>query len=162
MPDDTHLVTRAWKHLGYRGLFLLLVGVVQAGYGSGLLTAARYPARDAHWWPAAARQAGGLPLGTWGIIWLAAAATCLVSAWFTVDQIGYATAELLTAGWAALAMQRWITTGEPGAWAPAVIYAGVAAGILLVSRWPEPVPPISLPPLPGQPGLLTPPPRKPG
>lgn len=140
------MIRRAWQRLGRRGLFLLLVAAVQAAYGAGLLAAAGHPSRAVHWWPASLGQLGGIPLDAWGILWVTIGALCLAGAWTTADRYAYAAAELLSTGWAAFALQRWMTAREPGSWALAVIYGGIAAGILIVSGWPEPRKPPGPPP----------------
>lgn len=154
------LGARAYARLGRRGLFMLLLGAVQVIYGAGLLAAAGTRPARLHWWPGSVSEPGGLPLGAWGILWCAIGGLCLSAAWTTADRIGYAAAVLLNTGWAALAVQRWLATGEAGAWAPAAIYTGIAVGVFLVSGWPEPVPPPDLPvlpppPTPGQVAALT-------
>ena len=79
---------RAYALLGHRGLFLLLLGLVEIIYGAGLLTAAGRDPRTEHWWPAAAGRVGGLPLGAWGAVWILTGSLCLVTAWTAADRIG--------------------------------------------------------------------------
>lgn len=137
-----------YARLGHRGLFMLLLGGIEVIYGAGLLAAAGHDHVREHWWPASVQELGGFPLDTWGIIWCAIGVICLASAWSKADRIAYAAAALLNTGWAILAVHRWLTTGEAGAWAPAAIYTGIAGGVLLVSGWPEPV---AIPPIPALP-----------
>lgn len=146
----TRLRKQAYALLGHRGLFLLLLGLVEIIYGAGLLTADGRNPRAEHWWPASAGGLGGLPLNLWGTVWILIGSLCLLTAWTEADRIGYAAGVLLNCGWATFAVQRWLTVSEPGAWAPAAIYAGIAAGVFLVSGWPEPpkVPLVILPPPP--------------
>ena len=149
-----------YVRLGRRGLFLLLLGTVQAAYGAGLAASAAAPPGRPHWWPASTGHLGGLPLDFWAAVWAAVAALCLVTAWTPADQIGYAAGVLLNTGWSAFAVRQWLTSGEAGAWAPAVIYTGIAIGVLIVSGWPEPpkAPLIILPPPPDLGGPPEPPP----
>lgn len=146
----TRLWRRAYGLLGHRGLFLLLLGVVEIIYGAGLLTAAGRDTRTEHWWPASVGDLGGLPLDLWGTVWVLIGSLCLLTAWTAADRIGYAAGVLLNVGWSAFAVQRWLATGEAGSWAPAAIYTGIAVGVFLVAGWPEPpkTPPAALPPPP--------------
>lgn len=139
--------------LGHRGMFLMLLGCVQIIYGAGLLAAGN-PVHE-HWWPGSLTSLGGFPLSMWGTIWCAIGALCILTSFGRggSDRIGFAVGELLNFGWAVFAIQRWISTGEKGAWAPAAIYVGIAVGVFIVSGWPDtpktPLPDLSqLPPPP--------------
>lgn len=147
------LARRIYKQLGHRGLFMLLLGVVQVIYGVGLLSAADTKPSKLHWWPGSVGQLGGFPLSMWGTLWCVIGGLCLVTAPTRADRISYAAAVLLNFGWAIFATQRWIATGEAGAWAPAVIYTGIGVGVFLVAGWPEP----ASTPLPQLPQLPPPP-----
>ena len=158
-----HARAAVYGKLGHRGMFLLLLGVVEITYGGGLLAAARTPPARLHWWPGSTGELGGLPLNLWGTVWVLIGTLCLLTAWTAADRIGYAAAVLLNCGWSAFAVQRWLTTSEAGAWSPAAIYTGIAVGVFLVSGWPEPPKPADLPPPPAPEDLaaLLPPQRPP-
>lgn len=151
-----HAWDAAYARLGHRGLFLLLLGLVQVIYGAGLL-AADHDVRHEHWWPASVGNLGGFPLDMWGTVWVLIGVLCLITSWTTTDRVSFAAAVLLNTGWAAFAVQRWIATAEAGSWAPAAIYTGIAVGVFLVSGWPDiPKPPPGPPPGAGR--ELPPPP----
>lgn len=128
-------------HLGFRPAFLVLAGVVAIVYGAGIIVAAGSNQAAIHWWPGSLRSLAGVPVLTWGVIWCCTGSFLLGSLWSrsAMNRVQFAVAAALNGVWAVLAIQRAVSSGEPGSWAVAAIYAGIAAAILLVSSWPEPV-----------------------
>lgn len=124
----------------FRAAFLLLIGVMQILYGLGLLAASGHHAGALHWWPGAVNQVADLPLRAWGIIWVAVGVVLTVTFWCHRDRWQFVLAAVLNATWACLAVQRWLVTREPGAWAPAAIYTTIAVAVLLICIWPDPPP----------------------
>jgi hypothetical protein len=122
----------------HRSVFLLLVAAVEVLYGAGLIAASGHDPARLNWWPASAGRLAGLTLLAWGVIWCATGAVIGGTCWLRRDRWQFVLAALLSAIWACLAVQRWLDIREPGAWAPAVIFGGIAAAITLVSAWPDP------------------------
>jgi hypothetical protein len=138
-------MTRTWyqeceRRMGRRGVFLTLLALIDAGYGSALIAADRgHPV----WWPASVARAdhhhhlAGLPLATWGWIWIITAVFLLTGVLSYQDRVQYAAGSLIPVAWGILAADWWLRTREPGGWGVMCIYLGAAAAILLISGWPE-------------------------
>jgi hypothetical protein len=130
--------------MSFRSAFLALIGVVGIIYGSGIVVASGYNPDMIHWWPGSVHRLAGMPILTWGIIWCCVGSFMLGSLFSLPrwDRAQFAVAAALNGCWAALSIQRSVISGEPGAWAPAAIYGGIAIAILIISAWPEPIPEI--------------------
>ncbi len=120
----------------FRSAFLALLGIVQILYGTALLAAMDHG--GLHWWPGSVTTLLGMPLSVWGIIWCAIGLTIILTSWRRDDKWQFFLAAGLNTVWGGLAIQRWWETREPGAWAPAVIYVGIAVAGLMISAWPDP------------------------
>ena len=122
----------------FRAVFLLLIGLMQIVYGAGLLEASGHHPSALHWWPGAVTSLAGVPLRGWGLIWITVGIILAVTCWMRLDRWQFVLAAALNATWACLAVQRWLMTREPGAWAPAAIYITIAVSVLLIAIWPDP------------------------
>lgn len=127
-------------HLGYRPVFLVLIGIVEIVYGAGIIVASGSNQAAIHWWPGSLHSLADMPLLTWGIIWCCIGSFLLGSLWSrsAMNRLQFSVAAALNGVWAVLALQGAVSSGESGAWAPAAIYTGIAVAIMLISSWPEP------------------------
>lgn len=132
------------RHVGRRGGALALLAAVDVGYGIALYTTRPVTMRyTPTWWPASLGVLAGIPVHIWGIVWVCVGlfmATGVPRRWR--GQHGgrwqFAADVALKSWWALASVLHWWKYGAPGAWAPAVTYAGFAALVLLIAGWREP------------------------
>ena len=131
------------RHIGRRGMVLLLLGLVDLAYGAGMILARPVTMRYAPtWWPASVGQLAGLPTHTWGWIWVGIGFflfTGIPRTWRD-DHGGrwqFAAEVALKSWWALAALLYWWKYKALGAWAPAATYVGVAVLVLIISGWPD-------------------------
>jgi len=125
----------------FRSTFLFIIGITELPYGIALWlgSVAKQPL---HWWPGYASEVLGLPLTFWAWAWMIVGTFLLATCWLHNDRLQFALAVALNVAWAGAVIQHAITgPSESGAWGPASIYSGIAAGIFMISAWPDPVPP---------------------
>lgn len=132
------------RHLGHRGAFLLLFGVIWILVGVSLLPDADIPARPPH----ELLLFEHLPLWLRIAYWMAPGAVAFGSAFLRGpghDTAGFAlliVAPILRGGSYAWAWVAWMASGgrvgEDRGWLGAVVWAALAGCILIVSSWREP------------------------
>jgi hypothetical protein len=131
--------TQAWARgirreyltsIGRRGLMLFVLAVQFGLYGIAVLTAAP----NAGWWPVYADTLLGLPVNSWGYIWVGCSIFLLFGAPLKRDRAQFGLAAGMAGLWAAAAFYTAIY------WGPGVTYASLAFLILLCSSWPDPTP----------------------
>jgi PAS domain S-box-containing protein len=120
--------------VGRRGYALLFFCLVDVIYGWTMA------------WPTAQTRAVGqyayadslLPLRLWGVIWLVVAAVCLVQAFMRQDRVAFAMAIFIKLAWAAIGLAGWLSGDVPRGHLAAVVWAGFAGLVAVMSSWPEP------------------------
>jgi hypothetical protein len=121
--------------LGHRGAILLILAVIDISFGLSLVVplASSHPSQSTIW-----REHYGSDR-MWGMAWCAVAAVLIFYAFRRRDAIGYATA----IGWkvtlGASSLASWGFGRVTAGWLLAVIWISVAALVLVISDWPEPV-----------------------
>jgi hypothetical protein len=121
--------------LGYRGAFLLFLAMIDLVYGWFLVNPTDESINTSQFvW-----RDHIMPTQAWGVIWLAAAAVLVISAFVKQDRVGYAVAIGLKVGWAFIAAASAITGHVPGAWSAVAIWGGFACLTIMESGRPEPL-----------------------
>jgi hypothetical protein len=115
-----------FKHVGHRGAFLLFLALLDLLYGYSLFTGHEHSVNLV------------LPWLVWAIIWSVAGVCLLVGSIVHNDRIFFALATTIKAMWAFVFLHLWIYDHAPMAWASMVIWAALAALVVVVSFWPEP------------------------
>jgi hypothetical protein len=92
------------------------------------------------------------PIEFWGIAWALVGLSCVVHAFLSRDQVGFAAAIGIKLVWAVAFVGSWVIYDVPRGWLGAATWAVVAALVGVISGWPEPTrrpsPRPGLPPLP--------------
>jgi len=128
-PALRRLISRVHRKIGYRGMFLALLGAIDILLGAYLLVSRLPPAP------------GVVVLGesAWGGVWIGAGLFLFTGAPATRDQWHFAAAALLKTAWAGefarLAIIR--HAANHWLWLLAAAWILVAATVLLISTWPE-------------------------
>lgn len=126
------------KCLGPQGAYLAVTGVAWMLYGSGVLMDPR---------PTTIRSAAVLshlaPMEMWGVMWVFCGTVTFLASWTKspgIIDLGYATATLPPLLWALAFTASWVLGEYTDAWSGAVVWAAVAARLMIVAGWPEPIP----------------------
>jgi hypothetical protein len=123
----------------FRSSFLVILGCIQIPYGIALLLSQRSDV-PVLWWPGALRTVDGVSVTAWGWVWIACGVFVLATCWRIDDRVPFAVCVMLNFVWAALAIQRGLTSPrDTASWGPGVIYLGISVGVLMISAWPDPV-----------------------
>jgi hypothetical protein len=121
--------------LGHRGAILLILAVIDISFGLSLIipVAGSHSPQSTIW-----REHYGSDR-MWGAAWFVVAAVLVFYAFRRRDAVGYATA----IGWkvtlGASSLASWGFGRVTAGWLLAVIWISVAALVLVISDWPEPV-----------------------
>jgi hypothetical protein len=123
--------------LGRRGAILLCYGVVWAIIGYGQITS---PAPDLRGLRLLLQT---MPLDVWGWIWVTSGLIAIASAWLPQgrDWPGFLALPLMVLPWAVSYLLAWIIGDYPRGWVAAVVWGAIAAPVLVVAGWREPVRP---------------------
>lgn len=78
-----------------------------------------------------------LPMPAWGLVWSAAALSCVFFAFRVVDRIGFSTTIGVYVLWALGFLTSWIVLGIPRAWLGAATWGVMAGLVFIISGWPE-------------------------
>lgn len=127
----THAAARVGARVGRRGYTLLVLGIFDELYALSIPAADTTRTATARW------LAHVLPLDAWAALWAAAGIVLVISAFLDRDQVGFATAELLKAGWALVYLVGWIWHDVYRAWVSFVVWTLVASWLFIISTWPE-------------------------
>lgn len=114
--------------IGRRGLVLLILAIEFGVYGVAMIAAQP----SAGWWPVLQGFVMGVPVKTWGAIWVAFAIFLLLGIPLDQDRAQFAAAAGLTSLWAMAAVSY-----RAALWGPIAIYAGHTLIILVNSSWPD-------------------------
>lgn len=128
--------------IGRRGAFLTLFGVAYLMIGQALVTSTTTPIVR-HVFRFALSI---LPLPGWGVAWLVCGTVAIVDGLWPHgrDMIGFAAAVLAPVAWSIVYLAAWLQLDAPGApvgrnlWESALLYAVIAAAVLIVAGMPEP------------------------
>lgn len=124
------------RGLGRRGAFLLLVGIMWATYGYGLIHS---PLGDQRGLTLLIRLC---PLPRWGYVWLIAGTIAVIAALSTRrrwDEVGYVAVLIPPMLWGLAYLTAWWPLGVyPRGWATAAVWGMVTTAVMIVAGWPEP------------------------
>lgn len=121
-------------HLGRRGRVLLFFGFLDLIYGASLIFPDREVSRTALF-----MYLGELmPIGAYGIVWMAVGVVCLWQSFLRRDSVGFATAISIKVAWGLLCVGGWLFGGVERGYASATIWLGLAWFVWIISGWPEP------------------------
>lgn len=123
------------SRLGYRGAFLLFLGIIDCIYGWFLIN----PTPETRHTSQFIWRQSVMPTEAWGAIWLTVGVALLASAFLRQDRIGYALGIGLKVGWGCVALVGGLNGHVQGAWASVAIWGGFAALTILESGRPEPL-----------------------
>ncbi len=128
---------RLGRALGRRGAILLSYGIVWAIIGYGQITS---PAPDLRGLRLLLQT---MPLDAWGWIWVASGIIAIVSAWLPQgrDWPGFLALPLMVLPWMVSYLLAWIIGDFPRGWVATVVWGAIAAPVLVVAGWREPVRP---------------------
>lgn len=131
------VVRRLGRTLGRRGAILLSYGVVWAIIGYGQITS---PAPDLRGLRLLLQT---MPLEAWGWIWVASGIIAIISAWLPQgrDWPGFLALPLMVLPWMVSYLLAWIIGDFPRGWVATVVWGAIAAPVLVVAGWREPVRP---------------------
>lgn len=121
-------LARAAARAGERGFALLACAAIDLAYGTGLLAGHT---------PALTHAVLILPVRAWGWIWVITGVLLLTGVPLKGgdDAWHYALAVALKCTWGALILSYWAEHGDPGGWASAAPWLGLAAILLLIAGW---------------------------
>lgn len=123
----------------YRARVLLIAGLEAAGFGIAILQAVVIGNPVAGWLPQADRHITSVPDLGWGVIWLTAGVLIAGLCWWRpADRYLFALAVFLHTGWTVAWIIHFLRHGQQGDWGPALAFATIAAGLALISGWPDP------------------------
>ena len=118
-------------HVGFRGAFLLFLGLLDVIYGWSMFT-----------------EGGAtglvhqitlfLPWQAWGILWIVVGASLLFGAFRWKDKQYFAVATSIKFLWAAFWFSAWYFDGVPRGWVSTIVWATFGMLVFIVSYWPEP------------------------
>lgn len=128
---------RLGRALGRRGAILLSYGIVWAIIGYGQITS---PAPDLRGLRLLLQT---MPLEAWGWIWVASGIIAIISAWLPQgrDWPGFLALPLMVLPWMVSYLLAWIIGDFPRGWVATVVWGAIAAPVLVVAGWREPVRP---------------------
>jgi hypothetical protein len=135
-------VLAALRRFGHRGSVLIGYAAVCEAYGTGLAIG----------YAPTFHAAFHLPLTEFGWVFIATGVTVAAGAPRRRDGAHFALAVASATGWALLIATHWASAYG---WAAGVSWAGVAAGLLLASAWPDAPRRMRAPPLPDLSRLLS-------
>jgi hypothetical protein len=142
---------RAWalrRLNGRRGAFLCLFATVYLLIGYSYLSLPSTAARSTafRWLP------DWFPLTYLGWPWIIAGLIAITSSYAyeppRSDRAGFSAMTAVPLAWSLMFLLLWLAGFAPTGWISASTYAGFAAGVMVVSGWPNPVPIPPLPPIP--------------
>ena len=123
----------------FRARVLLIAGLAAAGFGIAIVQATESGNPAAGWLPQADRHITSVPDLAWGITWLAAGGLIAGLCWWRpADRWLFALAVFLHTGWTVAWINHFLRYGRAGDWGPALAFATIAAGLALISGWPDP------------------------
>lgn len=129
---------RISAHIGRRGAFLALFGIVYLLIGYSYLGDRPTPAVRA-----ALRLAINVaPLWVYGLVWILGGATALIVGLIvppTRDAVGFIAMITLPTLWACVYFAAWLHNDAPRGWTSALLFALVAFAVAVVSGMPNPV-----------------------
>ena len=127
---------RVGLHVGHRGVFLALFGIVYLllGYsyiGVHITPQVRHALRIA-------LQVAPLPVYAWG--WVTTGAISVLCGLFCPGRkaVGFAAAILMPAIWSLVYTDAWLEGGIPRAWVSVAVFAALAAAVAVVAGMPDP------------------------
>lgn len=128
------IVRRLSKQLGRRGAILLSYGGVWSIIGYGQITAPQPDLRGLR------LLLQMMSLDAWGWLWVASGLIAIVSAFLPQgrDWPGFLALPLIVLPWMASYLLAWIIGDFPRGWVAAVVWAAIAAPVLVVAGWDEP------------------------
>jgi hypothetical protein len=122
---------KAWlmtlRHIGRRGVFLLLLAALDFLYSASLFD----PASPNH------RFNLILPFPAWASIWAFVGVILVIGAFTKSDKWAFAFAAGLKFAWAFLFGEIWLVGGYSYGWVAVAIWLVVAGIVILVAGWPE-------------------------
>lgn len=129
---------RIGLHVGRRGAFLILFGVLYALIGYSYLTLS--PVSEVAVRHALRLALNVAPLTAWGWAWIAAGATAVACGTFCPGRktVGFTAAVVLPALWSVVYVAAWLLGDIPRGWVSAAIYAALAAAVAVIAGMPEP------------------------
>ena len=122
--------TLSLKRVGRRGTALAILAILDISYGTSLL---------AGHIPAATIADEILPLTWWGWTWISIGLFLATGIPRVADHWQFAVAALFKSFWALMITWYWVTHHTHGGWGAAGTWLGLAAMVLLISGWPEPL-----------------------
>lgn len=131
----TGAAQRIFHRIGRRGGFLLLLSMIDVGYGASLIG----PTADTLGLPTTLWRESYAPLWVWGTGWLVVAMILIVTAFLHNDTIGYSAAIGWKIVWGLTTLASWLFGGVTRGWVSTIIWMVVAGMVAVVSGWPEPI-----------------------
>lgn len=128
------------RKAGFRGAFLLFLALLDFVYAFGLGAQSERSSTN----PTTLFLASIMPLWAWALLWLVVGLACLVSAFLQRDQVGFAAASLLKAGWALMFLLGWLFADVERGYLSTAIWGAFGLVTLLIGRWLEPGPLVEL------------------
>lgn len=128
---------RVFHRIGRRGGFLLLLAIIDIGYGASLIG----PSAEAVNLSTTIWRETYAPLWVWGAGWLVVAAVLIVTAFLRDDMIGYSAAIGWKLLWGLTTLASWLFGGVARGWVSTIIWSVVAGMVAVVAGWPEPTRP---------------------
>jgi hypothetical protein len=115
------------ERVGHRGAFLAFLSLLDFLYGYSIL-ADTGPLASYHLI---------LPAIVWGWVWVAMGFVLLSGVFIRHDRFQFGASATFKAAWVAAFVNVWITQNYPRIWVSIVIWAALAALVVVVSSWPE-------------------------
>lgn len=122
---------RALTRLGPRGGVLLAWALVDIMYGAGLSAVDQKTKLS----PSYAYPAEIISLQLWGLVWIAAAAILVVSAFRKKDYLGFTVAICIKLFWGLLMFGGWLSGEIPRGYVSMGIWVGAAATVGVCARY---------------------------
>jgi hypothetical protein len=113
-----HIRVISETRLGYRGVFLLGLALLDIFYGLSFMN----PDDATLETPAYQWRDRIMPSSAWGAIWIVAGVVLVLNAFMRQDRVGYGVAIAVKLGWSFLSVVSWITGDVHNGWVSAVIW----------------------------------------
>lgn len=124
------------RRIGHRGDTLLLLAIIDFGYGLSLWR----PPPEAKLSSTLAFIADVLPLWLWALLWTLVGIACTIGAFMRQDRWAYTLAVMLKVLWGGTFLFGWALADLDRGWVGAIIWLGMAGWAYRHSTWPEPQP----------------------
>lgn len=120
--------------LGHRGGVLLLLALIDFGYGLSLVA----PNAELLATASAVWRQHYAPTWAWGLAWIMVGMVLLLYAFRRHDAVGYATAIAWKVAWALMTLASWAFGGVDRGWVATLIWLTFVGIVAIAADWPEP------------------------